>query len=148
MSSIEFPYHRNDDDSSLPIRRFKLPSGEVVEIIYLKPITDEDNICAEGQITDLTLCPKCDRDLVYPIEEECKEVSPGNWEILLYCPNCEWSDLGVYNQATADYFDEKLDLGAESVMRDLRRLTRANMKEEASRFAEALENDYILPEDF
>jgi hypothetical protein len=68
--------------------------------------------------------------------------------VLLRCPSCEWSELGVYDQATVDRFDETLDNGTESLVRDLRRLVQANMEEEAQRFAKALNADAILPEDF
>ena len=68
--------------------------------------------------------------------------------MLLRCPNCEWSELGIYDQATVDRFDETLDNGTEVLVRDLRRLVQANMEEEADRFAAALDVDAILPEDF
>jgi hypothetical protein len=74
--------------------------------------------------------------------------SATHWEVLLRCPNCEWSELGVYDQATVDRFDETLDNGTELLVRDLRRLVQANMEEEAERFAAALDADAILPEDF
>ena len=74
---------------------------------------------------------------------------PDDWEVLLRCPNCEWSELGVYDQATVDRFDGKMpDNGTEVLVRDLRRLVQANMEDEAERFAAALNADAILPEDF
>ena len=95
---------------------------------------------------DLHVCPDCDRELVYPVEWE--EVSPTHWEVLLRCPNCEWSDLGVFDQATVDRFDDELDQGTEALIRDLKRLTQANMEDEIERFVSALGADAILPEDF
>jgi hypothetical protein len=83
---------------------------------------------------------------VYPVEWE--EVSATHWEVLLRCPNCDWNELGVYDQLTVDRFDEELDHGTETLMRDLKRLTRANMEEEIERFILALDCDLILPEDF
>jgi hypothetical protein len=83
---------------------------------------------------------------VYPVEWQ--EASATHWEVLLRCPNCEWSELGVYDQTTVDRFDETLDNGTEVLVRDLRRLVQANMEEEAERFAAALDADAILPEDF
>jgi hypothetical protein len=41
-----------------------------------------------------------------------------------------------------------LDAGSRSIGADLRRLERANMREEAERFISALRADHILPEDF
>ena len=64
------------------------------------------------------------------------------------CPNCEWAELGVYDQATVDRFDAALDLGTEAVVRDLQRLTQANMEDEIERFTAALASDAIWPMDF
>jgi hypothetical protein len=47
-----------------------------------------------------------------------------------------------------DRFDEELDRGTELLMRDLKRLTRANMEDEIERFVCALESDAIWPMDF
>ena len=130
------------------VRRVVLPSGRAIEVVYFETLADEAAaaIPSSGPTRDLHLCPCCDRDLVYPVEWE--EVSPTHWEVLLRCPNCEWSELGVYDQATVDRFDETLDNGTELLVRDLRRLVQANMEEEAERFAAALDADAILPEDF
>ncbi len=73
---------------------------------------------------------------------------PTHWEVLLRCPNCEWNDVGVYDQTTVDRFDDELDRGTEALMRDLKRLTQANMEDEIERFVLALAADAILPEDF
>jgi hypothetical protein len=97
-------------------------------------------------VEDLHVCPECDRTLVYPVEWE--EVSPTHWQVLLRCPSCEWNELGVFDQETVDRFDEQLDVGTEALIRDLKRLTRANMEEEIDRFSSALSVDLILPEDF
>ena len=47
-----------------------------------------------------------------------------------------------------DRFDDELDRGTEALMRDLKRLTQANMEDEIDRFVLALGSDAILPEDF
>ena len=66
----------------------------------------------------------------------------------LRCPNCEWSIVGLFDQDTVDRFDEELDHGTELLVRDLKRLTRANMEEEVDRFTSALASDAIWPMDF
>ena len=126
------------------VRRVVLPSGRAIEVVYFES-APLPRIPVEP-IEDLHVCPECDRGLVYPVEWE--EVSATHWEVLLRCPNCEWGELGVYDQLTVDRFDEELDLGTEALLRDLQRLTKANMEEETDRFAAALANDQILPEDF
>lgn len=125
------------------VRRVTLPSGRSIEVVYFEPLSGP---AAPRQLDDLHVCPECDRDLVYPVDWE--EASMTHWEVALRCPNCEWTEIGTYDQATVDRFDEQLDLGTEALVRDLRRLVQANMEEEADRFAAALEANAILPEDF
>jgi hypothetical protein len=128
------------------VRRVVLPSGRAIEVVYFEPMAPESAPQPAPLVEDLHVCPECDRDLVYPVEWQ--EASATHWEVLLRCPNCEWNELGVYDQATVDRFDETLDNGTELLVRDLRRLVQANMEEEAERFAAALDADAILPEDF
>jgi len=47
-----------------------------------------------------------------------------------------------------DRLEEKLDDGLAEMLADLKRLTQANMAEEIDRFINALNADFILPEDF
>ena len=126
------------------VRRVVLPSGRAIEVVYYE--TTHLPEPGPAPLDDLHVCPACDRELVYPVEWE--EASATHWEVLLRCPNCEWTEVGTFDQATVDRFDEQLDLGTEALMRDLKRLTRANMEEEIERFASALSSDDILPEDF
>ena len=125
------------------VRRVTLPSGRSIEVVYFEPLSAS---AGPRQLDDLHICPECDRDLVYPVDWE--EASMTHWEVALRCPNCEWTEVGTYDQATVDRFDEQLDLGTEALVRDLRRLVQANMEDEADRFAAALEANAILPEDF
>jgi hypothetical protein len=126
------------------VRKVVLPSGRSIEVVYYETLPAPAPV--QAPLDDLHLCPECDRALVYPVEWE--EVSPTHWEVLLRCPNCEWTEAGVYDQRTVDRFDEALDHGTEALMRDLKRLTKANMEEEIDRFTVALASDLILPEDF
>ena len=129
------------------VRRIVLPSGRAIEVVYFEPPAGvAPTLRAPGPVRELLECPSCDRDLVYPVEWE--EVSPTHWEVFLRCPNCEWSEVGTFDQATVDRFDEQLDLGTEALVKDLRRLVQANMEAEAERFAAALDANAILPEDF
>jgi hypothetical protein len=127
------------------VRRVVLPSGRAIEVVYFETAPD---LSPKGVIRpqELHVCPECDRDLVYPVEWE--ESSPTHWEVLLRCPNCEWSVVGQFDQATVDRFDEQLDLGTEILIRDLKRLQQANMEDEVQRFTRALDAGAILPEDF
>jgi hypothetical protein len=135
-----------DANNGQYVRRVVRPSGRAIEVVYFETLAEEAAAAVPGALRDLHECPCCDRDLVYPVEWE--EVSPTHWEVLLRCPNCEWTEVGVYDQRTVDRFDEELDHGTEALMRDLKRLTKANMEEEIERFTLALGSDLILPEDF
>ena len=126
------------------VRRVVLPSGRAIEVVYFET-THIDEV-RQAPLDDLHICPECDRNLVYPVEWE--EASETHWEVALRCPNCEWTGTGVYPQDVVERFDEELDRGTETLLRDLKRLTQANMEEEIERFTAALGSDHILPEDF
>ena len=91
-------------------------------------------------------CPNCSSELVQPVNWH--EQGGGDWHVELRCPECEWWGKGTYPQSDVDAYDEELDRGGQELIEDLRALTRANMEEEADRFALALASDSILPEDF
>jgi RNase P subunit RPR2 len=91
-------------------------------------------------------CPSCSSVLVQPINWH--EQGEGCWHVELRCPECDWWGRDSYSQSEVDQYDEELDRGGQELIEDLRALTRANMEEEADRFAGALASDSILPEDF
>lgn len=94
----------------------------------------------------LHVCPCCDSELVQPIE--WGGVSDQQVELTLHCPNCHWTCRDTYDQEQVAQLEDRLDEGVGAILRDLRRLTTANMAEEIERFATALTQDLILPEDF
>jgi hypothetical protein len=130
------------------VRRVVLPSGRAIEVVYFEntPVEASQPAPARQESLELHVCPECDKHLVYPVEWE--EASATHWEVQLRCPNCEWLTVGLYDQETVDRFDEELDHGTEALVRDLKRLTRANMEEEVERFSSALASDAIWPMDF
>jgi hypothetical protein len=136
-------------DKTNYVRRLVLPSGRAIEVVYF------DNDAARPRQPapvpadvkqDMHVCPACEKVLVYPVEWE--EASATHWEVRLRCPNCEWLTVGLFDQATVDRFDERLDHGTEALALDLKRLTHANMEEEVERFIAALNAGHILPMDF
>jgi hypothetical protein len=135
-------------DNSNYVRRVVLPSGRAIEVVYFEnqPAHAPQPAAYVDQRLELHICPECERKLVYQVEWE--EASPTHWEVQLRCPNCEWTTIGNYDQETVDRFDEQLDHGTEALVRDLKRLTRANMEEEVERFTCALASDAIWPMDF
>ena len=91
------------------VRRVTLPSGRSIEVVYFEPLAAEAAAAGAGAapVDDLHVCPECDRDLVYPVDWE--EASATHWEVVLRCPNCEWTEVGKFDQATVERFDEELD---------------------------------------
>jgi hypothetical protein len=129
-------------------RRVRLPSGREIEVVYFDTgdLTTQDKQQKPKGQQELHICPECDRDRVYPVEWE--EVSATEWEVLLRCPECEWTKVGVFDQATVDRFDEKLDKFTDELVDVLQELWRANTADEIGRFVRALDADAILPSDF
>ena len=147
------------------MKKIVLPSGKTIEVVYFEshavalppaaddaPSTDSDapknlpvHVPAEDA-RDLHMCVNCESDLVYPVQWE--ESGPDSWSILLRCPDCEWSDSGVFPQVQCDRFDDELEAGTEALSKDFKRLVTANMAEEIERFVQALEADAIQPMDF
>jgi hypothetical protein len=137
-------------DNNHYVRRVVLPSGRAIEVVYFENSSADQSVspapAPQPRVRDLHVCPECEHQLVYPVEWE--EHDATSWEVVLRCPSCEWTTTGVYDQHTVDRFDEVLDHGTEALVRDLKRLTKANMEDEVERFARALAADAILPEDF
>lgn len=134
------------------VRRVVLPSGKTIEVVYFEdqfaPATGSRS-GRRGEASeqaDLHLCGRCDSELVYPVE--WAEAGATHWEVVLRCPNCQWSGTGVYEQDQVERFDEELDRGTETLVRDLKRLMQANMEDDIDRFVDALAADHVLPEDF
>jgi hypothetical protein len=66
----------------------------------------------------------------------------------LNCPNCDWYTEGLFTQDQVRELEDRLDEGLADMLRDLQRLTQANMADQIDRFINALNADQILPEDF
>lgn len=97
-------------------------------------------------IDDVSVCTHCACDMVYPIDWE--QADGAYWQVTLRCPNCEDVSPGVMDEELIEKFDCLLDRGTDSLVRDLRNLTYANMATEINAFVGALDGDNILPEDF
>jgi hypothetical protein len=134
-------------DNQPYIRRVVLPSGKTIEVVYFGEHPDASGGRANSEpIDDLHICGSCDSELVYPVDWD--EADDTHWEVVLRCPNCEWTSTGVFEQDIVERFDEELDRGTEALVRDLKCLMQANMEDEIERFVSALHADHIVPEDF
>jgi hypothetical protein len=128
----------NENQDRHSVRRIVLPSGRSIEVVRFE---------AEERVErELHMCPGCDSDLVQPV---CWNEAAGHrWELTLECPNCGWTEDGIYDRDEIDRLEEQLDDGLAEMLADLQRLTQANMADEIERFISALGADHILPEDF
>lgn len=122
------------------VHRIILPSGRKIEVVRF------DESGTPHPATALHVCPECRCELVQPVS--WAETPGDHWELELFCPNCQWTTDGVYDQAAVEELEEHLDEGLATMLGDLQRLTHANMVEEVERFVVALHGDQILPEDF
>jgi hypothetical protein len=134
-----------DPNTHQHVRRIVLPSGKTIEVVYYEEHPDVP-LPSSARDVDLSRCAECGSRLVYPLDWE--EAGTRDWQVTLRCPECLSVTTGVYDQATVDRFDEALDDGTDALVRDLKRLMRANMEDEVERFASALHAGAILPEDF
>ena len=134
------------------VRRLRLPSGKQIEVVVFGSSGRDSASPAEPLTTTpaperrLHLCRACGSSLVHPIDWE--EVEADTWRLELRCPNCEWVGGGVYDRRVVELLDEELERGMETIVRDLRHLTHANMEEHIERFIHALHEDLIVPFDF
>ena len=75
------------------IKRITLPSGKVVELVYLQngwhqTATVAADAPAPTRVRRIELCPQCERDRVHPLD--WREVDDMRWELDLRCPDCRW----------------------------------------------------------
>jgi hypothetical protein len=122
------------------VRRIVLPSGKSIDVVRFDG--GQEATATDG----LHVCQECESELVQPVDWHA--TTDDRWELTLYCPNCDWNCHGIYGHDQVERLEEQLDVGVEAIVRDLQRLTSANMADEIERFAAALEADLILPEDF
>jgi len=129
----------NRNKQTRPVHRILLPGGRSIEVLRF----DKPGVHPRRE---LHVCPQCDCELVQPVA--WSEAPESRWELLLKCPNCEWSDEDMYTHDEVEQFEERLDEGLSDMIRDLKQLTHANMVDQIDRFVAALGADLILPEDF
>jgi hypothetical protein len=120
------------------VRRIVLPSGRTIEVIRFRDVDTERR--------ELHICPSCESDLIQPIS--WSETPDLQWELALDCPNCGWSESGIFSRVQVEQLEDRLDEGLTEMIADLQRLTQANMAADVDRFIAALDANLILPEDF
>jgi hypothetical protein len=135
------------------IKRIELPSGKVVELVYLQTgwepqatTAAADAPSARIHVRRIELCPQCGSDRVHPLD--WREVEDMRWELDVRCPDCRWTGGDVYDQPEVERYDDVLLAGAGDLTEELDRITREHMAEHLERFRAALDADAIMPFDF
>lgn len=138
-----------------------LPSGRRLEILYVdgEPFAmNEEPHSQEGaappvadtslldELDELTLCRSCASPLVQP--DRWKDRGTQGWELELRCPECENRVTTVIGDEMAEQLTLFHERARALVELSMVRLASDNAEHEIERFARALEQDLILPEDF
>src|ERR1700693_6246008 len=85
------------------VHRIVLPSGRQIEVVRFH----EDGEDSKGR--PLHICPECSSPLVQP--QSWSEVDDSHWELVLLCPNCDWSAEGIYSQSEVEDLEDHLEEG-------------------------------------
>jgi hypothetical protein len=141
--------------ASFQIKRITLPSGKVVEVVYLAPSAQPVAAAHDAAETTqvefplvrrIELCPACGGDRVHPLDwHECDDM---RWQLVVRCPDCRWRTSDVFEQPEVERYDDVLAADTDRMIEVLDRVTRENMSEQLERFRRALEHDAIEPMDF
>ncbi len=152
----------NHDDPEIhdtELSSIVLPSGRRLEILYVdgEPFAmSDDDGSTEGAaavdtsmldaLDDLTLCGSCGSPLVQPVGWESHGAKA--WQLELRCPECEQRATAVVEDDLAEQLTLFHERARALVELSMVRLASDNAEREIERFARALEQDLILPEDF
>jgi hypothetical protein len=97
---------------------------------------------------DLHVCGSCGRPFVVP---EAIVTAPADWlgfVVELRCTDCGWMHTGAYPAAAVEALDHAMDLAEREIRTALEICELSDELDRIDRFAEALQADLILPEDF
>jgi hypothetical protein len=134
-----------------------LPSGLRIEILYVdgEPFTmneEPDTHVAQADaemleaLDNLTLCGSCGSPLVQPVGWEGHGAEA--WRLELRCPECEERATTVIEDGLAEQLTLFHERARALIELSMIRLASENAEGEINRFARALEQDLIVPEDF
>lgn len=134
-----------------------LPSGRRLEILYVdgepfamneEPETRATQADAEmlEALDNLTLCGSCDSPLVQPVGWESHGTEA--WRLELRCPECEERATTVIEDGLAEQLTLFHERARALIEISMIRLASDNAEREIERFARALEQELIVPEDF
>ena len=95
----------------------------------------------------LHVCAECRRPFVVPLT--IVDLVDGDRAVVeLHCTNCGRTVLGVHDDAALEALDRELDATTDSMHESVALLAYVDEVERIDAFADALDRDLILPEDF
>jgi len=94
----------------------------------------------------LHICGHCGSRFVHP--RAIEKHGDDGWQLELRCPECGWTDTGVFPGDAIEELERELDRGHAELEESLARLVTDNMADYVDRFASALAADAIQPMDF
>lgn len=89
---------------------------------------------------------ECGSSLVFPMGW-VKEDSE-HWALFLKCPECESETEEIFSEGEVWQLSDKMERVADLMLKNLVKLTKANMQAEADLLARALDEDLITADDF
>src|SRR5215207_5182189 len=98
-------------------------------------------------VAAVEVCPTCREPFVVPVDI-LGVVGHWRYTVSLTCVNCAWSGVQVHDEAALERLDRALDAQAVQMRAAIEVLTVARELDLIDRFARALAEDGVLPEDF
>ena len=94
---------------------------------------------------DLCICRSCAGALVQPVWWRPRGEE---WDVLLWCPDCEQEHYGSYASTELERYEEALDAGTLRLHEFVKRFERDALLLDIERFTAACAADAIWPDDF
>jgi hypothetical protein len=98
-------------------------------------------------IAAIEVCVTCGEPFVVPVDI-LGVVGHWRYTVALSCMNCGWAAVQVHDETALERLDRALDAQTVQMRAAIEVLTVARELDRIDRFAHALEEDGILPEDF
>jgi hypothetical protein len=96
---------------------------------------------------DLHRCPACARPFVVPAAV-VDVVGFDRYVVELRCANCAWTEVAVHDEEALEALDHELERDVATIEAALELCRVAEELDRIDRFATALRDDLLLPEDF
>jgi hypothetical protein len=92
-------------------------------------------------------CPRCGEPFVVPVDI-LGVVANWRYIVELVCTNCGWSGVRVHDDSALERLDRALDRQVAQMRAAIEVLSVARDLDRIDRFAQALHDGEVLPEDF